>query len=361
MFLAFNALSIFFVFIYKVFCAGFGRTSLSKIFECCFCLCFLVVNSYLISSSSGLIDYTFYNLFYEACHAVDSFGECYAISAGALGSNEFLFVLLVYISVMLGLSFSSFCFVVCLIFLCFMLFAYLRLDKNWFTCFIVLFSTSAIIFLFGNTLRQAVAVPFILLFVSAVDLKRYKEAISFFLMASFFHYSSLLVLLTYLLFCGFLGRASRSVMVCAILLGTAGAVGFYYFYGLDTFTLIVDKFYYYLGNNFNFSNLFSLTFVSGVFFVSVVIYLKIIGLYRYSDGVFLFYFVCVLVSFLFVFNDVIYNRVTLYRTVVEVIVLMRVLMCFSLAGMRSYLLYPFLAGCYLVANFYNSPAYTIFR
>lgn len=358
--MVFNVSALFFVFLYNLCCERHYKGWLSSKFEYCFCICFLMVNSYLIASSGGLIDYTHYEAFYEACHEVNIFWECYALSASALGSSEFIFVQFTYVALMYGLSFFEFCFAICLFFLFFLFVSYLRLDKNGFTCFIVLFTTSSIVFLFGNTLRQAMAVPFILLFISAVDLKRYKEAILFFLVAFFCHYSSLLVLVVYLLLSGFVGRSSKSVMVSATLLGVAGGGALYYFYGLDIFNLIAYKLHYYLGGEFNFTNVFSMTFISGVFFVLLAFYLKVKGVYRYNDSVLLFYFACVLVSFLFVFNDVIYNRVTLYRTVIEVIVLARVLMCFSLGSLRIYVLYPVLAVCYLVANFYSSPAYTIF-
>jgi hypothetical protein len=291
---------------------------------------------------------------------LSGFSECYEISAGSLGSNEFLFVLVVYLSLALGFPFPLFCFVVCVIFLCFMLFAYSRLDKNWFTCFVVLFATSSVLFLFGNTLRQAMAVPFILLFVSAINIKNYKEAVAFFFIAFFCHYSSLLVLLAYMMFSGVFGGIRKSVLAGAISLAFLLGTAFYFFYGAGVYNLMAEKFYYYLGGDLNFSNLISVTFISGVVFVSLVSFLRFKGVYRYDDGVLLFYVVCVFLSFVFVFNDVIYNRITLYRTIVEVIVLMRVFACFKIGWINCCLLYPVLAGFYLSANFHSSPAYNIF-
>lgn len=331
-----------------------------NVFPMFFSVLIILYNSFFISDSGGLIDYQYYQNFYESYELNISFLDFYMNAMDMISSNELLFVLSMYISNLFTLSFFDFTFIFSLIFLFLLRWGYSRLERDWFLCFIALFSTASFVFLYGNTLRQAMSIPFVLLFISSTDRKQFKEALLFFVFAVFSHYSSIMILLPFIGFkvCKiFLVNKKNKTNTLVILFVFGLGIALNYFGLLNA---ILIKFSFYLSDTVSLSNLISITFFSNILIVFILVFLKSKKIYINEDSLFSFYIIISAISTMFIFNEVIYNRITLFRTVIEVVILLRIFKCFKFSKTNGRVFYPFFVVLYFIYNVVISPAYKIF-
>lgn len=321
-----------------------------------FVLCF----SYMLSLTKGLIDLPHYERLYNT--NFNSFSELLVYSTANIGTNEPFFLLTMYVSKFFYFDFQFYRFIYCSIALTIILNAFLRFGKNSLIMFVLFLSLPIVIFLYTNVIRQGLSIALFFLFVSLLDKKDTNSSWKFLiaLLAILTHYSAIVPVASIYIFniCKnmSLSKLNYKFILYSIFVFLLIALSFVAF----DLSFFLVKVLHYLTQEVSYKNIISFSYTSSLlivfmFFLSRKNYLK-----KNNDNIHNYYFVVFFICTMALPFDDLYNRLLIYKTPLEVVILVRVLFCYKYISVSLGKMIFLFFIIYFSMNLLVSPAYKIF-